>query len=867
MKFSFIVFSFAVFSILLIPGVFSWSCDPDGSTQPCGSGACVGTQTCVGGLWGDCNSTGNECSRTTYCDSGCDGHANYATCTAGSCGSETNIDNSDDAECEGNTCGNCMNSGCGDILNMFYGVPTLSYKFYDLQSGNLLCDNNGACSTNNCNYDGGICADDNLTDQYPWASCHAGCDENSDCNDNIACTTDTCNSLTCGCEHIPNNAVCNDGLWCNGQETCNLQSGCQAGTPIECSQYNILGIFQCDYAPDNNPLTWDYRDAFTSTCNEDNDYCRTGYETINHTCSIDNCNAECEDNSDCNDTECDGLNRCYDGTYRDYSDIPNTCAESCLCTDNLCNDNYVNIITDIDKDGYDIECDSDCNDTNYNTHPGATEICDGQDNDCDGIIPPNEIDGDGDGYLPCQGDCDDADPSTYPGANEGCNGKDNNCNGIPDDLTPPVTTKEYGLPFYDNQVNHWINSFTPITLNSTDSQGPNEECASDNVQTYYRTCLKQGCYQTGLPCNCDGTDWQVYDDSFNILGDSEHCIQFYSEDALKNNETTKSQCVYVDNQAPIPNKTVGDIKTKWNGNDSVFYPEETEHCWAAENGIECWKVTTDTPIYLDCNDPMPHPVNHEKTCFMVGLDGDDATLEYCDILGGSMNEEGWCCGFDAPYTFNFREESEHNLKYYCEDALGNIGAIDDEKFKVFGRMFPIELDKKWNLISVPFDPLNKNPEEVFSEVEENINSVWTYDGGTDKWYVYRPGENITNSLIEVKSGDGYWVLATNEDDFFVGGSLFTPGPTLPPSKNLQPGWNLIGRYGLDEDQTAYCALFSLVDTTIGYPRWSSLVGYNSNTMQFISLDQSDNTNPGEGYWIEMDVQERYSPSTICPGYY
>lgn len=40
---------------------------------------------------------------------------------------------------------------------------------------------------------------------------------------------------------------------------------------------------------------------------------------------------------------------------------------------------------------------------------GDQEICDGKDNDCDGIIPANEADKDEDGFMICYGDCDDSD--------------------------------------------------------------------------------------------------------------------------------------------------------------------------------------------------------------------------------------------------------------------------------------------------------------------------------------------------------------------------------------------------------------------------------------------------------------------------
>ncbi len=76
---------------------------------------------------------------------------------------------------------------------------------------------------------------------------------------------------------------------------------------------------------------------------------------------------------------------------------------------------------------------TDCNDTDPTIHPGASELCDGIDNDCDGIVPADEVDADGDGYMVCAGDCDDDDPNINPGATEICNGIDDDCDGEVDE--------------------------------------------------------------------------------------------------------------------------------------------------------------------------------------------------------------------------------------------------------------------------------------------------------------------------------------------------------------------------------------------------------------------------------------------------
>ena len=143
---------------------------------------------------------------------------------------------------------------------------------------------------------------------------------------------------------------------------------------------------------------------------------------------------------DCNDTSADFYPGATEDDCTDPSDY--NCDGSVGYEDN-------------DGDGY-AACE-DCDDSVADVNPGEDEVCDGDDNDCDGYVDYNAVDAttwyidtDGDGYgspredyvkVECDqpagyvdndDDCDDTSAEALPGGFEICDGLDNDCNGAVD---------------------------------------------------------------------------------------------------------------------------------------------------------------------------------------------------------------------------------------------------------------------------------------------------------------------------------------------------------------------------------------------------------------------------------------------------
>jgi subtilisin family serine protease len=162
--------------------------------------------------------------------------------------------------------------------------------------------------------------------------------------------------------------------------------------------------------------------------------------------------------------------------------------------------------------------------------------------------------------------------------------------------------------------------------------------------------------------------------------------------------------------------------------------------------------------------------------------------------------------------------------------------------------YQLELQTGWNFISFPKLPASKAVEQVAAGVLSHVKAIWGYDGRTQQWKRWKPGDGTNNSLTEFEFGKGYWIYVETDGAINLSGWL-SPSSTVV---HVYPGWNLIGYLGTDG-----VALTTELNAISGH--WSALWNWTGGQW---SSKQSLLTLPptiqplsilyqGSAYWIKI----------------
>jgi hypothetical protein len=332
------------------------------------------------------------------------------------------------------------------------------------------------------------------------------------CVGGVGPTDELCDDIDNDCDGEVDEDAIEIGTPCtSGLGEC-VRSGsflCAAGGLLECDA--LPGLPQTEACDD---LDNDCNDIVDNGCDDDGDnFCDANLVYVrSQTCRF----SELIGGLDCNDNDANVRPNadevCFDAFDQNCDGDPN---DGCNCDPGI----------DLDFDGAN-QC-VDCDDTNGAVRPGATERCDGIDNNCDLVIDEG-FDVDGDtftkcGTLPAGGtapefvDCNDNNADIHPGGCELC----------ADGAGNTLTCGELGVE--GNGVDEDCDGFldencTPCEPVDRDGDGQTEcEGDCDNLEPSVFTGAPEICDGLDNDCNVNTVDNCVVGDDCDHPANTDEC--------------------------------------------------------------------------------------------------------------------------------------------------------------------------------------------------------------------------------------------------------------------------------------------------------------------------------------------------------
>ena len=310
---------------------------------------------------------------------------------------------------------------------------------------------------------------------------------------------------------------------------------------------------------------------------------------------------------------------------------------------------------------------SDCDDDDDDVNPGATEVCNEVDDNCDGSVDEGvlltfyvDADGDGqgtsetveacevpDGAADNSLDCDDSDPAVNTNAHEVCNGIDDDCEGTADG--PDAVDAETWYRDGDGD------GYGDASATTVACDQPSDSVADD-----------QDCDDTDADVNPD-TPWYLDADG----------------DGYGDPDWTIASCI-------APSGMVSD-DSDCDDLDSSAYPGGTEVCDGADN--DCDGTTDDDGEVLgdaqdcpadDCDALLTARSTATDGSYFIDPDGAGAFEVHCDM---STDNGGWTLvgsfvNGDGTYGWTQYGSDADNLGVWTDDStFGSLSTYDTADFK------------------------------------------------------------------------------------------------------------------------------------------------------------------------------------------
>ena len=377
----------------------------------------------------------------------------------------------------------------------------------------------------------------------------------------------------------------------------------------------------------------------------------------------------------------------------------------------------------VDADGDGVNAANDCDDDDASRFPGAKEVCDGLDQDCDEQIDEDATDAtttyadeDGDGYgdpaaefVTCEPptgavenaeDCDDGDAEVNPDGVETCDGRDEDCDGALDEgLTADAET------FY------------------ADDDGDGYGDPNDSLQA----CAAPSGYLTAAG-DCDDSSADVNPDATEVCGGGDEDCDGETDEGPPVDATL----YYVDSDGDGYGDPAGSTRacaltaalsednTDCDDGDATSYPGATDDCYDAVDA-DCLGDSD-----FDCDGD-----GYETDAITGGEDCDDADL--------SVN----------PTARETRDAADNDCDGLC-----------DEGFFSYGDLVITEIMQ---------DPktLKDHEAEWFELYNASGVDILMCDG----WSIYDGGSDGHNLTSEVFIAAGAHALFLRDDDTGKNGGL------------------------------------------------------------------------------------------------